>query len=144
IIRGQIANLAADRENIDQTIHALEVALRSIEGLNSHQKEFRFDPSSAGTTLQDAVKQVCINLVDGITRQRVITWLGRQFPLLKTKSSSVSAALINLSKGENPMLKLGIRGKGRSPAVYSTQGDTKIQLHGDEIAELLDQTATKG
>ena len=62
VIRAQIANLQADRERIDQAVHALEAALRNIEDLDTHQKEFPlFDPSAnQETTLQDAVKRACL------------------------------------------------------------------------------------
>jgi len=42
--------------------------LRSMEGI--HQAELQFNPGPAASevTLQDAVKRVCMNLVDGITR----------------------------------------------------------------------------
>src|SRR5271165_5072611 len=104
-IRAQIANLQSDRERIDQAIHALEVALRNIEDLDSHQKEFPlFNPNaSQETTLQDAVKRACLDMVDDITRQRVLSRIERQYPSLKPNSSSVSAALINMSKGESPL-----------------------------------------
>ena len=145
-IRAQIANLQSDRERIDQAIHALEGALRNIENLDSHQKEFPlFDPSaSQETTLQDAVKQACLNMTDGITRQRVLSRIERQYPFLKPNSSSVSAALINLAKGDTPMLKLAVSGRGRSPAVYSTEADQGILLNSEESAELMDETATRG
>ena len=142
-IKAQIANLEADRERIDQAIKALGAVLGSMEGI--HQAELQFNPGPAASevTLQDAVKRVCMNLVDGITRQRVITWIEREYPALRALPSSVSAALINLSRGENPMLHVAAEGRGRSPAVYSTQGETVIQLRADEIAELMDETATK-
>jgi hypothetical protein len=144
-IRAQITNLQADGERIDQAIHALEVALRNIEDLDSHQGELPFDPASQQeTTLQDAVKRACSEMVDAITRQRVLTRIERQYPFLKPNSSSVSAALINLAKGDAPMLKLAIPGRGRSPAVYSTEGDQSISLNSDESAGLIDETATRG
>jgi hypothetical protein len=143
-IKAEIENLKQDRERIDQAIGALEAALRSIEGLDTHQKEFKFDPGDGDVTLQDAVKRVCMNLVDGITRQRVIGWIERQYPFLKPNSSSVSAALINLSKGDNPMLHLAVPGKGRSPAVYSTQGETSFRLNAEEAEALLDEALTRG
>jgi hypothetical protein len=140
VIRAQIANLQADRERIDQAIHALETALRNIEDLDTHQKEFPlFSPSAnQETTLQDAVKHACLEMVDDITRQRVISHIERHYPALKPNSSSVSAALINLAKGENAMLKLAVPGIGRSPARYSAQDETQIQLNSDEITGLLE------
>jgi hypothetical protein len=140
VIRVQIANLQADRERIDQAIHALEAALRNIEDLDTHQKEFPiFDPNAPQeTTLQDAVKRACLEMVDDITRQRVISHIERQYPALKPNSSSVSAALINLAKGENATLKVATEGRGRSPSVYSTQDEIRIQLNSDEITALME------
>src|SRR5262245_2353202 len=139
-IRLQIANLQSDRERIDQAIHALEAALRNIEDLDTHQKEFHlFDPNvPQETTLQDAVKRACLDMVDDITRQRVISYIERQHPALKPNSSSVSAALINLAKGDEAMLKVAAEGRGRSPSVYSTQDEITIQLNSDEIAALME------
>jgi|ERR1039458_5798382 hypothetical protein len=140
VIRAQITNLQADRERIDQAIHALEAALRNIEDLDTHQKEFPlFDPSvNQETTLQDAVKRACSEMADDITRQRVLSHIERQYPALKPNSSSVSAALINLAKGDNPTLKVATEGRGRSPSVYSTQDEIKLQLNSDEITGLLE------
>jgi hypothetical protein len=94
--------------------------------------------------LQDAVKRACLEMVDGITRQRVIGAIERNHPFLKPKSSSVSAALINLTKGENPMLRVATEGQGRSPSFYSTEGDLVLRLSADEIATLMDEGALKG
>jgi hypothetical protein len=138
-IRAQIENLQSDRERIDQAIRSLEAALRSMEDLNSHQKEFPlFDPNaSQDTTVLDAVKHACLDMVDDITRQRVLSRIERQYPALKPNSSSVSAALINLARGESPMLKLASKGRGRSPAVYSTEGETVTKLNSEEIGDLM-------
>src|ERR1035438_3040723 len=139
-IRAQIENLQSDRERIDQAIRSLEAALRSMEDLNSHQKEFPlFDPNaSQDTTVLDAVKHACLDMVDDITRQRVLSRIERQYPALKPNSSSVSAALINLAKGESPMLRIATEGRGRSPSVYSAQDAITIQLNSDEIAGLME------
>ncbi len=145
VIRAQIANLEFDRQRIEQAIQALQAALRNIEGLDSHQTEFPLDPTAQQeTTLQDAVKRACLEMIDGITRPRVLSRIERLHPFLKPNSSSVSAALINLSRGENPMLKLGIEGRGRSAAIYSAEGEIRHSLNSEEIAELMDQNATKG
>lgn len=143
-IKAEIENLKQDRERIDQAIGALEAALRSIEGIDTHQKEFKFPAGAVDVTLQDAVKNVCMKLIDGITRQRVIAWIEQQYPFLKPNSSSVSAALINLAKGDNPMLHLAVAGKGRSPAVYSTQDVTTFRLNAEEAEALLDEALTRG
>jgi hypothetical protein len=138
-IKAQIANLQADGERIGQAIQALEDALRNIENLDTHQTELPLvSQSDLETTLQDAVKRACIEMADAITRQRVLTRIERQYPFLKPNSSSVSAALINLAKGETPMLRLAIPGRGRSPAVYSTDADTLTQLNSEEIAALME------
>lgn len=138
VIRAQITNLQADRERIDQAIHALEAALRNIEELGTHQREFPlFNPSAnQETTLQDAVKRACLEMADDITRQRVLSHIERQYPALKPNSSSVSAALINLAKGENAILKIAEEGRGRSPSIYSTENDMPIELKADEIQAL--------
>lgn len=136
VIRAQIANLQADRERIDQAIRALEAALRNIEELGTHQKEFPlFNPSAnQETTLQDAVKGACLEMVDDITRQRVLSHIQRQYPALKPNSSSVSAALINLAK--SGILKVADKGRGRTPSIYSTQDEMPLQLKADEIQAL--------
>jgi len=66
------------------------------------------------------------------------------YPLIKPNPSSVSAALINLSKGENSMLKIAIPGRGSAPTVYSTEGDMLLRLNSDEIEALTDPSITKG
>lgn len=146
VIRAQITNLQADRERIDQAIHALEVALRNIEDLDSHQREFPLFDSNTGqeTTLQDAVKRACLDMIDGISRPRVLARIQRMHPALTPNSSSVSAALINLSKGDNPMLRLGMEGRGRIAAIYSAEADQKLRLNSEEAAELMAESPTKG
>lgn len=143
-IRTQIANLMADRARIDHAIKSLEDALRSIEKLDGTQPELALETTIAETTLHDAVKRCCMAMSDGITRQRVITAIERNHPGMKPKPSSVGASLVNLTKGEQPILKVAVEGKGRSPAFYSTEGTTVLKLSSDEIEGLLDENATRG
>jgi hypothetical protein len=140
-IRAQIANLAADRDRIDQTIRALESALQSIEGVTPSPSNLRF---ASGISLNEAVQKVCVSMADAITRQRVVAAVENAYPLIKPKSSSVAAALINLSKGENAMLKIAMLGRGSAPTLYSTEGDITLHLSGDEIEALTDSSSTKG
>jgi hypothetical protein len=143
-IRAQIANLSADRARIDHAIESLEDALRSIERLDSTQPQLQFDPSVSETTLHDAVKRCCMAMLDGITRQGVIKMIEQTHPNLRPKSASVAASLVNLTKGNNPILRVAIEGKGRSPAFYSTSGNTVLKLSQDEIEGLLDESAIHG
>jgi hypothetical protein len=140
-IKAQIANLAADRDRIDRAIHALESALSATESINSDQPDLRLE---SGISLFDAVKKACLAMIDGITRQRVLEWVEKEYPLMKPKSSSVAAALINLAKGEQNMLKTAIEGRGSAPSVYSTEGDTRFRLSSEEIEALMDNSVTKG
>jgi hypothetical protein len=142
VVRAQIDNLKEDRERIDHAIRSLESALNRIEGLESAQTEF--DIKSSDLTLHDAVKRACMNMVDGITRQRVLAAIEKDNPLLHPKSASVAASLINLSKGEHSMLRIAIEGRGRSPSYYSTQGDTVHRLGAEEIRELFEESTTFG
>jgi hypothetical protein len=141
-VKVQIANLIADRERIDQAISALQAALRTVEG--TEQRELSISLNASDITLFDAVRAACVKLKDAITRQRVIAAIEREHPFLKPKSASVAAALINLTKGNTPMLKLAIQGRGASPAYYSTEGDVTVRLSADEIAVLTDENTTKG
>ena len=137
-IKVQIANLRVDRDRIDQAIRALEAALRNIEGLEG-QVELAFESSTnPALTLQGAVKENCLRMIDNITRQRVLVSIERQYPFLQPNSSSVSAALINLSKGEDSLLNVATEGRGRTPTIYSTQGTLEIQLNSEEIAGLME------
>lgn len=140
-VKAQIANLVADRERIEQAIHALESALSSIENVNSNQPQFRFE---SGVSLHEAVKKACLNMVDAITRQRVLQAVERAYPLMKPKSSSIAASLINLSKGDHAMLKVVVEGKGSAPSVYSTEDDLSIHLTSEESEALMDESVTKG
>lgn len=140
-IRAQIANLTADRDRIDRTIQALESALQSIESVTTEPANLRF---ASSISLNDAVKKVCLSMADAITRQRVVKAVENTYPLIKPNSSSVAAALINLSKGENAMLKTAIPGRGSAPTVYSTEGDMTLHLNSEEIQALTDPTTTKG
>ncbi len=143
-VKTQIANLINDRERIDEAINALQAALRSVEGSDPSQKELVISLNRSEITLNDAVRAVCVKMKDGITRQRVISVIEREHPMLRPKSPSVAAALINLSKGDNPMLKLGIKGAGAAPAYYSTEADIDVSLSADEVAILMDETTTRG
>jgi hypothetical protein len=135
-IRVQIANLKTDRDRIDQAIRALELALRNIESIEG-QGELAFASSAnPDLTLHGAVKENCLRMIDNIHRQRVLAAIERQYPFLEPNSSSVSAALINLSKGENSMINVATEGRGRAPTIYSTTGDAEIELNSDEIAGL--------
>jgi hypothetical protein len=140
-IRAQIANLTADRDRIDRTIQALESALQSIESETPKQANLRF---ASSVSLNDAVRKVCLEIADAITRQRVVKAVENAYPLIKPNSSSVAAALINLSKGENAMLRTAIRGRGSAPTVYSTEGDMTLHLNSEEIQALTDPATTKG
>lgn len=143
-IRGQIANLQADRMRIDRAIESLEDALLAIERLDSAQPQLPFDPSVSETTLHDAVKQCCMAMRDGITRQGVVRMIEMNNPDLRPKPASVASSLANLTKGDSPLLRVAIEGKGRSPAFYSTDGDVTLKLSKDEIEGLLDESATHG
>jgi len=143
-VKAQIANLIADRERIDQAISALQAALRSVEGLEPSQKELTISLNKSNITLNDAVRAVCARMMDGITRQRVISAIEREHPMLRPKSSSVAAALITLTKGDNPMLKLATLGTGATPAYYSTEDEIDVRLSADEIAILMDETVIQG
>lgn len=144
-IKAQIANLVAERERIDNTIRSLEAALQSIQGVQFRQNELEVSNLKAeGLTLQDAVRQSCNDLIDGITRQRVLRLIENRYPFFKPVSSSVAASLINLAKGPNPTLRIAIEGRGRSPAFYTTEGDTTHKLTADESKELLDRSNIKG
>jgi hypothetical protein len=144
-IKAQIANLLEDRRRIDQAISALQEALANIEGLEN-QKQLRLTiPNAAtGVTLHESVKRACLQMVDGITRQRVIEAIEKTNPFLKPKSASVAASLIKLTKGERPALSVAIEGRGRSPAFYSTEGTTVHKLSAEEAVNLMDEAATKG
>jgi hypothetical protein len=143
-IRGQIANLVADRARIDQAIESLEAALRSIERLDSTQPQLAFDPTVSEMTLHDAVARCCMAMQDGITRQGVVKMIEMTYPGLRPKPASVAASLVNLTKGKQPLLRVAIEGKGRSPSFYSTADNTVLKLSKDEIEGLLDPTATHG
>ena len=145
VIRTQIANLATDRDRINYAIESLQNALRSIDKLDASQAELTFEPSvTAETTLHDAVKRSCMAMIDGITRQRVIAEIRKRYPGLHPKSSSVAASLLNLTKGDQPILRVAIEGKGRNPSFYSTEGDRVLRLSSDEIEGLLDETVIRG
>jgi len=143
-IRAQIANLTADKGRIDHAIESLENALRSIERIDSTQPQLPFDPSVTEMTLHDAVKRCCMAMRDGITRQGVVRMIEMTYPDLRPKSASVAASLVNLTKGNEPILKVAIEGMGRTPAFYSTEGDIVLKLSKDEIEGLLDESATRG
>ncbi len=143
-VKAHIANLLADRQRIDQAVNALQTALRNIESLD--QREFSLEETcvSSDVTLHEAVKRVCLKMIDGMTRQRVVSAIEKTNHFLKPKPPSVAASLINLTKGDHPMLKVAIEGRGRSPAYYSTEGTTVHRLSADEIETLLDETAIRG
>lgn len=140
----QIENLIAERERIDNAIRALELALRTMEGGHSVQQEFPINPTPTETTLQNAVGVACGQMIDGITRGRVINAIQRNHPLTRPNSSSVGAALINLTKRTNPMLHVAVQGKGRSPSIYTTEETITVRLSADEIETLMDPSAVKG
>lgn len=143
MISTQIDNLLDERNRIDQAIVALQTAIRNMEGLVPRELKL-LAPESGNVTLHDAVKRACLNMIDGITRQRVINAIEKSHPFLRPKSPSVAASLVNLTKGEKPMLKVAIGGRGRSPSFYSSEGDTIHRLSSEEVETLLDETAIKG
>lgn len=122
---------------------ALETALRNMEG--HKQRELKLIASAdENVTLHDAVKQACVSMIDGITRQRVINAIESAHPFLKPKSASVAASLINLTKGDQPMLVVATEGTGRSPSYYSTESSTAHRLSHDEAKDLLDEVTIHG
>jgi len=142
-IRAEIANLTAQRDSIDEAIKYLESGLRHIE----HIKPDGVGESSSDKpliTLQDAVKQACYEMIDGISRPRVMDAVIRTHPYVKPVSSSVSAALINFSRGPDAILQIAVQGKGQRPTVYALEGEKTIKLMKDEILTLIDADVTKG
>jgi len=115
-----------------------------MERLDSTQPQLPFDPTVTEMTLHDAVKRCCMAMRDGITRQGVVRMIEMTYPNLRPKPASVAASLVNLAKGNQPILKVAIEGTGRSPAFYSTDGNTVLKLSKDEIEGLLDESATYG
>lgn len=146
VLRIQLENLRDERGRIDKIIRDIESALRTAEGLGGYQREFQLGAPEepVNITLLDAVKRVCMSMVDGISRQRVQSAITSRFPWLKPAPSSVSAALINLSKGSAPFLTLALEGRGRTPAFYSTQSDQPITLTPEQQSVLMDKHATQG
>lgn len=146
MLRSSLASLREDRERIDLMIKDLESALRRAETLSGYQRELQLDsvPEHPGITLLEAVKRCCMEMVDGISKQRVMSAIRAKYPGIDIVPSSVSAALINLSKGEAPMLKLALEGQGRTPAFYSTESEREIVLTPEEIDVLMDPHATHG
>lgn len=144
-INAQIERLKLERDRIDQAIRGLELAQSSMTGASGIQRELPLiKPSNAEVSLFDAVRTACMEMVDGITRQRVILAIERAHPFLKPNPSSVAAAMVNLSKGPDPLLHLTESGSGRRPAVYSTEGEMVLKLSSDEIEGLTDINALKG
>ena len=143
-IKAQIANLVADRERIDRAIEALNTALISVEGVVASQGELTIDVRDSETTLHDAVKRACLNMRDGITRQRVIREIERGHPFLKPKPASVGASLRDLATGKTALLNVATEGRGRSPSYYSTDGPTVHRLSSDEIKDLFNEQTTRG
>ncbi len=143
-IKAQIESLTVERERIDRGIRGLQAVLRNLEGVGELQQELGVQPKDSDVSLLDAVKAACMEMVDGITRQSVIQSIERAHPFLKPNPSSVSAALINLSRGAQPMLYVGQEGSGRRPAIYSSEGETIRKLTSDEIEGLMDPTARRG
>lgn len=144
-IRNQIANLRLDRDRIEVAISTLENVLHSLDESIEISSSLR-SPSlpTSGVTLQAAVQSACLFMVDGITRQRIVTAVEKFNPGLHPKSASVAASLVNMAKGPDAILKIAVEGRGRSPAIYSTLGETKLQLSSEEISELVDENCTKG
>jgi len=143
-IRAQIGILMTERDRIDQTIQSLESALQTMEGVSMQQREFSEGFNPTDMTLHDAVRKACTAMIDGITRQRVIAAIERDYPFFKPKSSSVAAALINLTKSDPPTLRVAIEGRGRIPALYTTEGNTTHKLSAEESKELINESVTRG
>jgi len=72
VIQAQIANLMSERDRIDSAVRALQVALKRIQEARLPQSQLLPDPNTQSMTLQDRVRQACLEMIDGITRQRVI------------------------------------------------------------------------
>jgi hypothetical protein len=137
VIRSQIENLRQDRDRIDKTISALELALHSHQGVGEEQLPLALKGQS-NFILQDAVQKVCLALIDGITRQRVTDTIAKYYPGENPVPSSVSAALINFSRGDTAILNVAIEGSGRSPTVYSVLGTVAVKLTAEEERVLVD------
>ncbi len=82
--------------------------------------------------------QTALNNIEGLDQRQLNLAVPGVF------ADSVAASLINLAKGDNPMLKVAIKSRGRSPAFYSTEGTTVHRLSADEIETLMDETSIKG
>jgi len=135
-----IPALLEQRTKLRKALSSLEDMLRAL-GVEPSAR----DPNKAAKlTLTKAIKTVCAQMQENITKAGILEALRQSFPELKPNPQSVAAALVKLTRGGKPYLYLEKRGAGNQPTVYTTKETQVLKLTPKQIKLLFAPDRTRG
>jgi hypothetical protein len=135
-----IPALLEERTKLRKALSSLDDMLRTL-GVNPASR----DPNrGARITLATAIKTVCAQMKENITKAGILEALRRNFPELNPNAQSVAAALVKLTRGGKPYLYVEKRGAGNQPTVYTTKETQILKLTPKQIKVLFAPERTRG
>lgn len=135
-----ISALLEQRTKLRKALSSLDDMLRSL-GVDPSKR----DPNKgARITLAKAIKTVCAQMKNNITKAAILDELRRSFPELNPNAQSVAAALAKLTHGGAPFLYVADRGAGNRPTVYTTDRTWISKLLPSQLETLFDPRRTNG
>lgn len=136
-----VANLLQERTKLRKALSALEDLLRTLDvDLAAHDGA----PRVARISLATAIKTVCAQMQENITKAGILEALRQSFPELKPNAQSVAAALVKLTRGGKPYLYVEKRGAGNQPTVYTTKETQILKLTPKQMKILFAPERTRG
>lgn len=133
-IEQELERLRARRAVVDESIGALEKKRAAI--LRALGISLPNEASKVPVSLTQAIQQVCTEMIDGITKARVVDALKSKYPGLEFDPNSVRGLLARLANQSPAFLKIAIEPVGNRGTSYSIEGPMEIALEPEEVAEL--------
>jgi hypothetical protein len=136
-----VSNLLQERSKLRKALSALDDLLRSLDvDLGALDGTHR----SARITLSAAIKTVCAQMRENITKAGILEALRQSYPQLNPNAQSVAAALVKLTRGGKPYLYVEKRGAGNQPSVYTTKETQILKLTPKQMKLLFAPERTHG
>jgi hypothetical protein len=136
-----VSHLLQERTKLRKALSALDDLLRSLDvdlgGVDGN-------PRVARISLATAIKTVCAQMQENITKAGILEALRQSFPQLNPNAQSVAAALVKLTRGGKPYLYVEKRGAGNQPTVYTTKETQILKLTPKQMKILFAPERTRG
>ncbi len=135
-----IPALLEERTKLRKALTSLDEMLRSL-GVDPTKRD---SSKGARITLAKAIKTVCAQMRDNITKAAILDELRHSFPELNPNAQSVAAALVKLTHGGAPFLYIADRGAGNRATVYTTERTWIAKLTPLQLDALFEPKRTHG